>query len=73
MLEEIKNVVIVEVKLRKIDVLGCIINMCFFIELFLMFFNCRDLREKVLEIFIKRGDNENENDNNELFVFILKL
>lgn len=71
--EEIKNAAIAEAKLRKIDALGCIINTRSSIEPFLTFSNRRDLREKALGIFIKRGDNENENDNNELVVSILKL
>lgn len=71
--EEIKNAAIAEAKLRKIDALGCIINTRSSIEPFLTFSNRRDLRQKAFDIFVKRGDNGNENDNNELLVSILKL
>jgi len=71
--EEIKNAAIAEARLRKIDALGCIINTRSSIEPFLTFSNRRDLRQKAFDIFVKRGDNGNENDNNELLVSILKL
>lgn len=71
--EEIKNAAIAEAKLRKIDALGCVINTRSSIEPFLTFSNRRDLRQKAFDIFVKRGDNGNENDNNELLVSILKL
>jgi peptidyl-dipeptidase Dcp len=71
--EEIKNAAIAEARLRKIDALGCVINTRSSIEPFLTFSNRRDLRQKAFDIFVKRGDNSNENDNNELLVSILKL
>jgi len=71
--EEIKNAAIAEARLRKIDALGCVINTRSSIEPFLTFSNRRDLRQKAFDIFVKRGDNGNENDNNELLVSILKL
>ena len=71
--EEIKNAAIAEAKLRKIDALGCVINTRSSIEPFLTFSNRRDLRQKAFDVFVKRGDNGNENDNNELLVSILKL
>jgi peptidyl-dipeptidase Dcp len=71
--EEIKNAAIAEAKLRKINALGCVINTRSSIEPFLTFSNRRDLRQKAFDIFVKRGDNGNENDNNELLVSILKL
>jgi peptidyl-dipeptidase Dcp len=71
--EEIKNAAIAEARLRKVDALGCIINTRSSIEPFLTFSNRRDLRQKAFDIFVKRGDNGNENDNNELLVSILKL
>lgn len=70
---EIKNAAIAEAKARKIDALGCIANTRSSIEPFLTFSTRRDLREKAFAIFIKRGDNGNENDNNETLVTILKL
>jgi peptidyl-dipeptidase Dcp len=71
--QEIKNAAIAEARLRKIDALGCVINTRSSIEPFLTFSNRRDLRQKAFDVFVKRGDNGNENDNNELLVSILKL
>jgi len=71
--DEIKNAAIAEAKARKIDTLGCVANTRSSIEPFLTFSNRRDLRQKAFDIFIKRGDNGNENDNNELLASILKL
>ncbi len=71
--EEFKNAAIAEAKERNINVLGCIGNTRSSIEPFLTFSNQRDLREKAFAIFVKRGDNKNENDTNETLVSILKL
>ncbi|RZJ49634.1 MAG: M3 family peptidase [Flavobacterium sp.] len=71
--DEIKNAAIAEAKVRKIDALGCIVNTRSSIEPFLTFSNQRNLREKAFDIFVKRGDNGNENDNNEILVSILRL
>ncbi len=71
--DEIKNAVIAEAKVRKIDALGCVANTRSSIEPFLTFSNRRDLRQKAFDIFVKRGDNGNENDNNAILVSILKL
>jgi len=70
---EIKNAAIAEAKARKIDALGCVANTRSSIEPFLTFSTRRDLREKAFQIFIKRGDNGNENDNNETLISILQL
>src|SRR5207302_1466004 len=40
---------------------------------FLTFSARRDLREKVWRMFVSRGDNGNEHDNNEIIKKILKL
>lgn len=70
---EVKNAAIAEAKDRKIDALGCIANTRSSIEPFLTFSTRRDLREKAFDIFVKRGDNGNENDNNATLVSILEL
>ena len=70
---EMKDAAIAEAKARKIDALGCIANTRSSIEPFLTFSTRRDLREKAFDIFIKRGDNGNENDNNEILISILQL
>lgn len=71
--EEFKNAAIAEAKERNLNVLGCIGNTRSSIEPFLGFSNRRNLREKAFDIFVKRGDNKNENDTNEILVSILKL
>jgi len=71
--EEFKNAAIAEAKERNLDVLGCIGNTRSSIEPFLTFSNKRNLREKAFDIFVKRGDNKNENDTNETLVAILRL
>jgi peptidyl-dipeptidase Dcp len=70
---EVKNAAIAEAKERKLDVLGCIANTRSSIEPFLTFSTRRDLREKAFDIFVKRGDNGNANDNNTTLVSILEL
>lgn len=70
---EVKNAAIAEAKERKLDVMGCIANTRSSIEPFLTFSTRRDLREKAFDIFVKRGDNGNANDNNTTLVSILDL
>ena len=70
---EVKNAAIAEAKTRKLDVMGCVANTRSSIEPFLTFSNRRDLREKAFDIFVKRGDNGNANDNNATLVSILQL
>ncbi|MBE8725480.1 M3 family metallopeptidase [Flavobacterium hungaricum] len=70
---EVKNAAIAEAKERKLDVMGCIANTRSSIEPFLTFSTRRDLREKAFDIFVKRGDNGNANDNNSTLVTILEL
>ncbi|WP_343588718.1 M3 family metallopeptidase [Flavobacterium sp.] len=71
--EEFKNAAIAEAKERNLNVLGCIGNTRSSIEPFLTFSNKRSLREQAFDVFVKRGDNKNENDTNETLVSILKL
>lgn len=71
--EEFKNAAIAEAKERNLNVLACIGNTRSSIEPFLTFSNRRDLREKAFDIFVKRGDNKNENNTNETLVSILQL
>lgn len=71
--EEVKKAAIAEAKDRKLNVMGCIANTRSSIEPFLTFSTRRDLREKAFEIFVKRGDNGNANDNNSTAVSILEL
>jgi len=70
---ELKNAAIAEAKERKLKVLGCIANTRSSIEPFLTFSNNRTLREKAFQIFVSRGDNRNDNNNNAILVQILKL
>lgn len=70
---ELKNAAIAEAKSRNLPVLGCIANTRSSIEPFLTFSSNRDLREKAFHIFVKRGDNGNQNDNNAELVSILEL
>lgn len=70
---ELRNAAIAEAKERKLNVMGCIANTRSSIEPFLTFSSRRDLREKAFEIFVNRGDNRNDNNNNEVLVRILKL
>ena len=70
--DEFKNAAIAEAKERNLDVLGCIGNTRSSIEPFLTFSDQRNLREKAFDIFVKRGDNKNENDTNERMESILK-
>ncbi|QSB26786.1 M3 family metallopeptidase [Flavobacterium sp. CLA17] len=70
---EVKNAAIAEAKERKLGVMGCVANTRSSIEPFLTFSNRRDLREKAFNIFVKRGDNGNANDNNATLVSILQL
>ncbi|WP_291145264.1 M3 family metallopeptidase [Flavobacterium sp. UBA7680] len=71
--EEFKNAAIAEAKERKLNSLASIGNTRSSIEPFLTFSNRRDLREKAFDIFVKRGDNKNQNDTNETLVSILQL
>ncbi|WP_281235375.1 M3 family metallopeptidase [Flavobacterium gelatinilyticum] len=71
--EEFKNAAIAEARERNLSVLGCIGNTRSSIEPFLTFSNQRSLREKAFDVFVKRGDNKNENDTNETLVSILRL
>ena len=70
---ELKNAAIAEAKERNLQVMGCIANTRSSIEPFLTFSSRRDLREKAFDIFVKRGDNTNDNNNNAILVQILKL
>lgn len=70
---EIKAAAMAQAKERNLPVMGVISNTRSSIEPFLTFSNRRDLRQKAWEIFVKRGDNGNANDNNSTLVQILKL
>ncbi len=71
--EEVKKAAMADAKERKLNVLGTIANTRSSIEPFLTFSTRRDLREKAFDIFVKRGDNGNANDNNATLVSILEL
>lgn len=71
--EELKNAAIAQVKQRNLSAKGCVANTRSFVEPFLTFSNKRELREKVWKMFISRGDNDNEYNNNTTLVEILKL
>lgn len=70
---EFKNAAIAQAKQRDLKVLGCVSNTRSFIEPFLTFSTRRDLREKAWEMFVSRGDNNNDKDNKLTLVEILKL
>ncbi len=70
---EIKSAAMAQAKEKNLSVMGVISNTRSSIEPFLTFSNRRDLRQKAWEIFVKRGDNGNANDNNSTLVQILKL
>lgn len=71
--EEVKKAAMADAKERKLNILGTIANTRSSIEPFLTFSTRRDLREKAFDIFVKRGDNGNANDNNTTLVSILEL
>ena len=71
--DELKNAAISKSKERKLSSLGCIENTRSSIEPFLTYASNRELREKAWQLFIKRGDNGNAQDNNSIIVEILKL
>ncbi|MER3430179.1 MAG: peptidase M3 [Blastocatellia bacterium] len=59
---------------RKVaDVAGIVLNTRSSVEPFLTYSDRRDLRKKVFEMFINRGDNGNEHDNNAIISEILAL
>ncbi len=62
-----------EAQERNLTVLGCIGNTRSFVDPFLTFSPNRDLREKVFEMFIKRGDNNDAHDTKTILTEILKL
>ena len=70
---ELANAAREEARARKLAVPGCIANTRSSVEPFLTFSTRRDLREKAFRMFVSRGDNKNENNNNNLVVQILKL
>ena len=69
---ELKNAAIANAKERKLKALGCINNTRSSVEPFITYAKNRELRQKVWQMFIDRGDNKNEFDNNKLIAEILK-
>jgi peptidyl-dipeptidase Dcp len=55
------------------NALGVVLNTRSSVEPFLTYSDRRDLRKKVFEMFINRGDNGNEYDNNAIITEILQL
>lgn len=62
-----------ESKGRKLSALGAVANTRSSIEPFLMYSSRRDLREKAWTMFVNRGDNGDEHDNNAIITEILQL
>ncbi len=62
-----------EAKERNLNVLGCIGNTRSFVDPFLTFSPNRELRKKVFEMFVKRGDNNDTHDTKKILSEILKL
>lgn len=62
-----------EAKERNLNVLGCIGNTRSFVDPFLTFSPNRELRKKVFEMFVKRGDNNDIHDTKKILSEILKL
>ena len=70
---EMKNACIANVKEHKLSSLGSVANTRSSVEPFLTYSSTRELREKVWQMFVNRGDNGNAQDNNATITQILKL
>ena len=62
-----------EAKEHNLKELGCIGNTRSFVDPFLTFSPNRELRKKVFEMFVKRGDNNDTHDTKKILSEILKL
>ena len=70
---EMKNACIANAKEHKLSSLGSVANTRSSVEPFLTYSSNRELREKVWQMFVNRGDNGNAQDNNAIIIQILKL
>ena len=70
---EMKNACIANAKEHKLSILGSVANTRSSVEPFLTYSSNRELREKVWQMFVNRGDNGNAQDNNAIITQILKL
>jgi len=70
---EMKNACIANAKEHKLSSLGSVANTRSSVEPFLTYSSNRELREKVWQMFVNRGDNGNAQDNNAIITQILKL
>ncbi len=70
---EMKNACIANAKEHKLSSLGSVANTRSSVEPFLTYSSNRELREKVWQMFVNRGDNGNAQDNNATITQILKL
>jgi len=71
--QSLKDAVAQDAKERKVSALGTIANTRSSIDPFLTFSDRRDLREKAWRLFVNRGDNGDEHDNNAIITEILQL
>lgn len=69
----LKDAAAEDAKERKVSALGTIANTRSSIDPFLTFSDRRDLREKAWRLFVGRGDNGDEHDNNAIITEILQL
>lgn len=71
--QSVKDAAAEDAKERKVSALGTIANTRSSIDPFLTYSARRDLREKAWKLFINRGDNGDERDNNAIITEILQL
>lgn len=71
--QSFKDAAAEDAKERKVSALGTVANTRSSIDPFLTFSDRRDLREKAWRLFVNRGDNGDEHDNNEIITEILQL
>ena len=71
--QSLKDAAAQDAKERKVSALGTIANTRSSIDPFLTFSDRRDLREKAWRLFVNRGDNGDEHDNNAIITEILQL
>lgn len=70
--QSLKDAAAEEAKSRKLSAIGAISNTRSSIDPFLTYSSRRDLREKAWRMFINRGDNGDEHDNNKIITDILQ-
>ncbi|HMJ09128.1 MAG TPA: M3 family metallopeptidase, partial [Pyrinomonadaceae bacterium] len=71
--QSLKDAATQDAKERKLTSIGAISNTRSSIDPFLTYSSRRDLRQKVWQMFVDRGDNGDEHDNNAIITEILQL